>query len=62
MSKVYIIVEAVNIFLVYNAEADTPNLVNSATEFSYFAHVFGLLMSIAVLTYENVQFVAEPSL
>lgn len=56
MSRIYIILEAVNIFLVYNADQEATNYANNATEFSFFAHAFNLLMSIAYLTYESVQF------
>ena len=48
-----IFIELLNLFLLYRAEENAPNLENIATYFAYFSHTFGLIMSIAFSSYER---------
>lgn len=52
-SRIYVIVEAVNLFLVYAAEESWPNNLNQSTNFAYFVHIFGLITSLVWMIMVN---------
>jgi len=56
MAAVYVLIEIINLFLVYQAEDTTPNTVDQATNYAYFSHVFGLLMSLVFSGYETINY------
>lgn len=49
-----IFLELMNLFLLYRAEENAPNLENIATYFAYFTHTFGLVMSVAFSSYDRL--------
>ena len=54
--KVAIVFEATLIGLVYSAENGNPATSNTSTELSYFAHIVGMVWSIAMVTPFNDEF------
>jgi membrane associated rhomboid family serine protease len=56
MAAVYVLVEIINLFLVYQAEDSAPNTTDQATNFAYMAHFFGLMMAIVYSGYDTLYY------
>jgi len=47
----------INLFLVYQADDTYPNTVNNATNFAYFSHIFGMLVTLAFTGIDTLAYI-----